>query len=1063
MEHLRLEIFDLGGSGGSKYAYLPEDVSITITDTSEIFASGDVWSYSFQLNAAANAHIFGSAAELHGSRLHEQIHRRKARLWVEGIPMFLGYLTLGTEAEADGQGNIDVGFESGQKTFEDMIDGAKANQVPMIGDVQIGMALWRKRWTRFRVKLLASVQGSSIDPGSVIRNFTFRGPVTHDGGEEWFEFSYDGQSQDNSSQQYPRMVFPDGAFADAAGIAPAEDGDHVNTDFPYTEDEDGTPTHPYCNVALCYQRYGYKKKNPDGTVFDDYSSEPEAQRGYEVMPARRVNAAPSFFVLYWIRALMKHLGIHIEENQMMGVEDLRRLFFVNTACHYEEPTDLTGKNLERYGRYVSSNPDGRIIPEMVDPRRTVRPEESGFVGKDVVITSHDLPDVDLSEKVSVAISEIEEWSEEDKQAYISHNSYFHKAFATSECFPDADIKEVIAAIEAGFGVRLLFSDDYKRVRIVLLRNVFRSPEVQDIACDIAGEPSKTESAVRGFRITYGAGTEDTHFYYKGFADKLPHIKPYFADNSDKHDYSHWNLDADYGSLIHKVSAFDKTCYVTKNNGDAYGIKVDKDAKRFDELHPSLFEYAGFMDAEDGDCTGEEDTIETVSVGFKPAIMNDVNFEKERNEGATDQRFALFVGETMRPRRPDLMDGRDYDDPETVYSIDRLYADDSPAAGMKADDGIVKPGEFAVASDMYASRDDVSARLEYNVGYIIHIDAKFNIDGHINEGCRLYLQDNFEPNDTGVSPVETHDWGLTLGIMRGSGSDAYVDYKADPDDGEGNDTWDIVPGSSVTSHPDTCDSYGNEWDYNGAGGTSDVVKTPEQAASELIRQFPSSNAPFNTSDGYINGASVVGPMPDDTGQMHTYLVVTHRGSQSVYFGDGYIHSWVGRSKAWVLAMDAAGRKVIVETDGSYERAGTLTELCRRAYDPAYRPGSGMIIDNGVGSRYGRFSLKLRAEKPNPRFDTSKTEEEQQEPRYLEITNQNLRRRGLADEFYREYSHWVRNARTAEFTVRMELAELLAIDKTKKVRIGDVTGYVRKMQYTVGKQTGLGLVTIQVMYL
>ena len=45
-------------------------------------------------------------------------------------------------------------------------------------------------------------------------------------------------------------------------------------------------------------------------------------------------------------------------------------------------------------------------------------------------------------------------------------------------------------------------------------------------------------------------------------------------------------------------------------------------------------------------------------------------------------------------------------------------------------------------------------------------------------------------------------------MRGSGSDAYVDYFADPDDGEGNETWDIVPGSSVTAHPDTCDSYGN---------------------------------------------------------------------------------------------------------------------------------------------------------------------------------------------------------------------------------------------------------------
>ena len=64
MEHLALEIFDLDSGTGSKYAWLPEDASITITDTSEIFASGDVWSHSFTLNIPANAHIFGTAGEI---------------------------------------------------------------------------------------------------------------------------------------------------------------------------------------------------------------------------------------------------------------------------------------------------------------------------------------------------------------------------------------------------------------------------------------------------------------------------------------------------------------------------------------------------------------------------------------------------------------------------------------------------------------------------------------------------------------------------------------------------------------------------------------------------------------------------------------------------------------------------------------------------------------------------------------------------------------------------------------------------------------------------------------
>ena len=101
MEHLALEIFDLDGKGGSQYAYLSEDTSITITDTSEVFASGDVWSHAFTLNVNANAKIFGTSGDIHGSRLHEQLNGRRARIWVDGLPLYLGYLKLDDEVDVD--------------------------------------------------------------------------------------------------------------------------------------------------------------------------------------------------------------------------------------------------------------------------------------------------------------------------------------------------------------------------------------------------------------------------------------------------------------------------------------------------------------------------------------------------------------------------------------------------------------------------------------------------------------------------------------------------------------------------------------------------------------------------------------------------------------------------------------------------------------------------------------------------------------------------------------------------------------------------------------------------
>ncbi len=1120
MEHIALEIlFESGG----KFATLPEDASITITDASDIFSSGDVWSYEFTLNIPANVHIFGSSGDMHGSRLHDMIDKRKARLWVEGLPLYLGYLRLGDEVDVNENGDIGVSFESGQKTFEEMIDGAKANQVPTMNDVLIGMALWRKRKATCTLQLTASAtlsDGKTASPSSKKYPYVYQDTIPHEGTRgTHIGFVADGEEEGQSVQPYPRMVFPRGEFSvvtssalvednnarfggqrtvDQSGNVTSEEIDCINTDFPYDD------AHPYCNVALCYQRYGYIKKQKDGSEEEDYSGEPEAQRGYDVMPANRVNSAPNFFVIYWIHSLMKHLGIYIEEDQMMDVEDLRRLFFVNTNCAYKEPDKLrTGTvdaSLGKYQFMKNGRDANRLVPEYYGKRTerssvytyrredNIDKEESKFSATIKLAEpqyNHDLLDeseIPSIKDLKVSIQNIEEWDDMHRQQYERDNSYLHGAIATSECFPNVDISTVIDAIESGFGVRLLFDKSYHRVRIVLLRNIFRNKDVQPIACDIIQPDVKVENSIRGFRMTYG-NIDDIAFYYKGFSDKLPHKKPYFIDDSDKHDYSHWNLNADYRSLIKKVSAFDKTCYVTPNTGNAHVIKVDKDAKRYEELRPSLFGCADFMDAEDGDCTGEEETIETINVGFTPAIMNDVNYENERDKTDEDhQLFALFLDETMRPRRPVLNDGVDENDPTAEYDVyDGLYAKVKNSNGEDTDEyvnakmmdnGIVKPGEFSVRSDMYASLTDLRVTLVCDIGRWQWVDSgesvsyelvnvpvywpiTFDMNGYINEGYRLYLQDNYEPNDEGVSPVETHDWGLTLGILRGSGSDMQVQYSYDQDDGEGNDTWERVSGSSVTSHPDTCDNYGNEWDYDGS-----LTITSAEAPAKLSELFPDSDAPFyDDSMGYITNTFWI-YVNDRSGVRHAVLLATeYSNAGTVITNSGDLRYFVNLSLEELQELSRTSRHMIVEVDSNSERGYTLVQLCKLAYGG--ETGT-MTIDNGVGSRYGRFSLKLRAEKPNPYYDPTKVESSYNR-RYLPITNENLRKRGLCDQFYKEYSYWVRNARIAKRTVKMELAQLLSIDKTVKVSVGDITGFIKKMQYSISNKTGLGMVTMEIMYI
>ena len=936
MEHLALEVFDLGGGTGSQYAALPADASITITVTSEIFASGDVWSHSFTLNVMANANLFGTAGDIHGARLHEQINKRKARLWVDGLPLYLGYLKLDDEAEVDADGNVEVRFESGQKTFDEMIEGTSAREVS-VGDVVIGVALNRKRVVSFDDSAVFLLNGLSA---YAKKDDRLKGVDEH-------MFSVMHISNSNSTvtpytQRWPKLVKSHGKVLDSSGNSISPVPDYTNVQAPYDA------KHPFCNINICYP---FKAMDEKG--------EEVAGRGYTIRLAHgkptvdggddqtRYNNAPNFYLLYFVDRLFKDLNIHIAENQAKDVDDLCRVFMLNYGCHYEEiendnnyfhsdehttPEDQDDKHyLSRYGQYYlplidATDVKGNILEQCLvsgwdNAGKAICVDENvrgKVLIRDLKIEKGGVELLTLGSVEGQALGTAEGWFgdnkilpfstslvrsslESDKGAYSAYLAY-----ATGDNYPNVDISEIINAMKSMFGVRLIFGHDYKTVRIVLLRNIFRNSDVQEIICDIVAPDEKVENSIRGFRMTYGKGTDNTSFYYKGFADLFQRAATTWKDTSDKHDYSQWEVNAIYDEIKQYMSSFNRTCYVTPANGNAYGTQVDEDE---DVLFPSLFEWAGYMDAEDGDCSMPESdgkTVEEVQCGATPVLMNEVGIV-----------YASLFGGDLKAPTPDMPADADYEFKYTEH----------PALGQK----------FATFG-----RSTMTSITDYS-----YISSEFNISGKldlfISEGFKIRMKDSYAISNGGT-PFDEADPGLCFGVMRGSGDDAYVRYYYDADDQEGNRAWDIEPGTGAISHPDSCDNYGNLWDYNG--------------------------------------------------------------------------------------------------DSS-----------------------------GVGPTEGRVSLKLRAEKLNPFFNPKLAEthydpehpELNTNPRYLHIDNQNLQGRGLCDQFYKEYSYWVRNARIVKRTVRMELAQLLAIDKTKRVHVGDVTGFIRKIQYSVNNKTGIGNVTMEIMYI
>lgn len=1184
MEYLALEIFDLATKEnprptGSKYATLSDDTTITIIDTSEIFASGDVWSHSFKLNVKANAHIFGTSGEIHGARLHDQINKRRARLWVMGLPLYLGYLKLDDEVDVDDDGNVDVSFESGQKTFEEMIEGVNAREVS-VGDVPIGVALNRKRVTNFTspyfyFKLTGlDAYAAKYPELEGIQNCVWQ-----------VHFRNISEQITPYIQRWPKFVKSHGRIGtyENGQMIWDDSMDYTNIQTPYD------PSHPFCNINICYPFKSLKT--------EDDSREEIAGRGYTLRSARdkkttdggdnqtRYNNAPNFYLLYFIDRLFKDMGINITENQAKDIEDMRRVFMLNYGCFYEEIEDSyddselyehktpSGK-VERYGQYympfVDDGEDRYIVKdwgvagkamELNDIRGKALVRNLQVIKDNQVI--FETPSVEGVAEGGLYVNnsyqpfsfQLNIYNEENNSK--AYSSYL--AYATGENYPNVEIGDIINAMKSMFGVRLLFNSDYSTVRIVMLKNILTSTDIQEIACDIVGE-NKKENSIRGFRMTYGKGTEDTSFYYKGFADLFQREAKTWRDTTDKHDYTQWDLNADYNEIKQYVSAFNKICYVTPLTGNAYIIKVDEDEA---VLFPSLFEAAPFMDAEDGDCSGDAETIEEIQVGATPVIMSQVG----------DTYASLFSGEMKAPS-----------------------PDDSKYAQQIATFGRITPNSMPL-------NDSQTSAYSFTISG--------TLDAYPSEGFEIRMKDNYAVSNGGTIFDEA-DPGLCFGIMRGSGENALVAYSADTDDHESNMTWDVVPGDGAIDHPDTCDDYGSLFDYNGQV----AIRTRADAEGALATLFPNSNAPFvkiKNNKEYVIIGYAMKRIADKDGKSVNVLFATQWGivgptktwdspvetiDKSIL--DTYANDLSRIPESEFMDYDYVdGRQIIVELNSSDERGKTLVELCRKL--AVYNTRT-VYISNGVGSRFGRFSLKLRAEKPNPYYITSlpdlvRTRQEAADamtklyttcntdllnrhkvafadihaagwdcptsgyttaygvlhtiryedlsaheilwtpikqdgtimpyltwleylegfsglsadeilnydnehlildidstnqrneilqglqaiyyaedgenpkpvditplnPRYLEITDENLQRRGLADRLYPEYSYFIRNARICTKTVRMELAQLLSIDKTKKLHVGDIIGFIRKTQVTVSNKKGLGPVTMEILYI
>lgn len=423
------------------------------------------------------------------------------------------------------------------------------------------------------------------------------------------------------------------------------------------------------------------------------------------------------------------------------------------------------------------------------------------------------------------------------------NPKCYKVYATNKNFPSTDVSSVLESLFNAFGLKIIYSPTENKASLYYIRDILKDNSVEKVEGIKIQSQSIAYSKVKGVKMTYGGDEKDTAY-----------------------NYSEWGqveVREDYKDIVKNITAFDKTCYVNKDTGNKYRIKISEEAEKegdVNKLYPSLFEVGQFVEFVRGK---DEEPNTELKISFTPVIENDVTLDSLKDSVAniTSQRLAVLVDAEMKEPSKKWQG--------TSYTF---IDDDGNTDKTK--------------SDM------IKVKYENDQYYDVTANEK--------------------------NPLLTLDSGFALGVMRGPGSEAGTEVFLENYDGNGNDAWTtVVADYAFTS--DTMDAYGNRYDYNGTaeGGVADQensisLKTHIQTAHELGLK----DEDGNEIDWGIDAQAAKRGLADRFMSEYMYFLL-HRKTVSMdvdttlsqltslsWFKQLHIHDTVGRlkSRKYTLSND-----------------------------------------------------------------------------------------------------------------------------------------------------------------
>lgn len=613
-------------------------------------------------------------------------------------------------------------------------------------------------------------------------------------------------------------------------------GNYINTSAAYGETDGAGRAAAYCNARICYKHHAVDKEgktSSDLIEMDKCSWTNGDLYPYWVLEANRPQSGICFYVLYFLDCLFSYLGVTFDKSALLEVEDLKHLCFFTTVCgydtiehphhgdYYEAKEIQNAKDIVGDPNYKKgSNPEMEIVAtKSVGEIKTgffknqdhinswlnsrgcggqievVKAEDKDVQELDLTLTENGVATtrhiqvgevVAFPPKKGMKVTGITIESNIKKYEVQANVLYM---VANSENFPDESVSTVISSLENAFGIKFSYDYEQKKVTAYFTRDVMKKSgrKARDFHCEIHSMVPMTEK-ITGVRMRYSqeADSKEQKSYMRNAKGEL-------KDSSYDTDYNFIDYplpdgnsskmgrtvtDMKYIEFFHNIhNPGDRNCYIDRNTGNAYCVKVNKEAKTSNELKPVLFEVGQYKGVEYGDCSDKnEDFIHDISIDFTPVPFNDVNYFKEV-KAAYGSHTADVVSEG-----------------ETLSRGEALIT------------GVQQPILCA-----YVDEDMEHEFVEQEINQTI---SSAFCSFYMKQ--KLKLLESYDPSgtDDGNSPLQDKSrWGFAVALMRGGGSDATMqpyDYNYDH---FGTSKWRTVSGQYALAC-DSLDMMGNVFDYNG---------------------------------------------------------------------------------------------------------------------------------------------------------------------------------------------------------------------------------------------------------